>query len=66
VEGVLSLDLRKEEKKEEERVWVLAVVRDGRRVDEDWERKESVAIERGRSEETNSRASGEDCRKCWS
>jgi hypothetical protein len=59
------LDLRKE-KKEEERVWVLAVVGDGRRVDEEWGGKELVAIERGRSEETNSRARGEDCRKRWS
>jgi hypothetical protein len=64
VEGVLSLDLRKE-KKEEERVWVLADVGDGRRVVVG-EENESVAIERGRSGETNSRASGEDCRKRWS
>ena len=66
VEGGLSLDLRKE-KKEEERVGMLAIVGDGRRVEGDCDGKELAAIERERSgSEENSRESGEDCRKRWS
>ncbi len=61
-----GLDLRKA-KKEEERVCVLVVMEGGRRVEEDCEGEELAAIEHGRSPvEKNSRASGDDCRKCWS
>ena len=65
VEGGFSLGLRKP-KMEVVREWVTAIEGDGRRVGEVRGETEPAAVESGRPEETNSRASGDVCRKCWS